>query len=84
MHQFEVWPRLARIDYAAGEIAYGVLAIAYGVLGIVYGNLLYGSVKWRNLIGNFRACRWDAAVPHVCPFMLFALQQHPGLHGPRV
>lgn len=56
MHQFEVWPRLARIDYAAGEIAYGVLAIAYGVLGIVYGNLLYGSVKWRNLIGNFRAC----------------------------
>lgn len=63
LHQFEVWPRLARIDYAAGEIAYGVLAIAYGVLGIVYGvlgivygNLLYGSVKWRNLIGNFRAC----------------------------
>lgn len=56
MHQFEVWPRLARIDYAAGEIAYGVLAIAYGVLGIVYGNLLYGSVKWRNLIGIFRAC----------------------------
>lgn len=56
LHQFEVWSRLARIDYAAGEIAYGVLAIAYGVLGIVYGNLLYGSVKWRNLIGNFRAC----------------------------
>lgn len=70
MYQFEDLPRLARIDYAAGEIAdgvleaaygvlgitYGVLAIAYGVLGIVYGNLLYGSVKWRNLIGNFRAC----------------------------
>lgn len=45
LHQFEVWPRLARIDYAAGEIAYGVLAIAYGVLGIAYGNLLLGSVK---------------------------------------
>lgn len=45
LHQFEVWPCLARIDYAAGEIAYGVLAIAYGVLGIVYGNLLLGSVK---------------------------------------
>lgn len=52
LHQFEVLPRLARIDYAAGEIAdgvleaaYGVLVIAYGVLGIVYGNLLLGSVK---------------------------------------
>lgn len=45
LHQFEVWPPLARIDYAAGEIAYGILAIAYGVLGIAYGNLLLGSVK---------------------------------------
>ena len=44
------------IAYGVLGLAYGVLAIAYGVLGIVYGNLLYGSVKWRNLIGNFRAC----------------------------
>lgn len=84
MYQFEDLPRLARIDYVAGEIAYGVLAISYGVSGIVYGNLLFGSVKRRNLIGNYHACQWDAAVPHVCPLILFALQQHPGLHGPRV
>lgn len=56
MHQFEVLPFLARIDYATGEIAYGVLETAYGVLGIVYGNLLFGSVKRVNLIGNFHAC----------------------------
>ena len=56
LHQFEDLPRLARIDYATGEIAYGVLAISYGVSGIVYGNLLFGSVKRRNLIGNLRAC----------------------------
>lgn len=70
MYQFEDRPCLARIDYATGEIAYGaltiaygvlgitygVLAIAYGVLGIVYGNLLFGSVKRRNLIGNFYGC----------------------------
>lgn len=71
LHQFEVWPRLARIDYATGEIAYGVLEAAYGVLGITYGvlaisygvsgivhgNLLFGSVKWRNLIGNLHGCK---------------------------
>mgnify|MGYP007083703827 CR=1 FL=1 len=38
MYQFEDRPCLARIDYATG-------GIAYGVLGIVYGNLLFGSVK---------------------------------------
>lgn len=56
LHQFEVLPFLARIDYATGEIAYGVLETAYGVLGITYGNLLFGSVKRVNLIGNFHAC----------------------------
>ena len=79
---------LARIDYATGRIAYGDPAIAcgvpglayggpaiaYGVLRIVYGNLLFGSVKRRNLIGNFHGCWWDVAVPHACPLMLFALQ----------
>lgn len=71
LHQFEVLPFLARIDYATGEIAYGVLETAYGVLGItygvlviaygmsgiVYGNLLFGSVKRRNLIGNLHDCK---------------------------
>lgn len=71
LHQFEVLPFLARIDYATGEIAYGVLETAYGVVGItygvlviaygmsgiVYGNLLFGSVKRRNLIGNLHDCK---------------------------
>ena len=71
LYQFEDRPCLARIDYATGGIAYGdsaiaygvpglaygVLAIAYGVLGIVYGNLLFGSVKRGNLIGNFHGCK---------------------------
>ena len=71
LHQFEVLPFLARIDYTTGEIAYGVLETAYGVLGItygvlviaygmsgiVYGNLLFGSVKRGNLIGNFHGCK---------------------------
>lgn len=39
-----------------GGIAYGDPAIAYGVLGIVYGNLLFGSVKRGNLMGNFHGC----------------------------
>lgn len=44
------------IAYGVLGLAYGVLAIAYGVLGIVYGNLLFGSVKRGNLMGNFHGC----------------------------
>ena len=62
LHQFEVWPRLARIDYAAGEIAYGVLGITYGVLGITYGVLAFPMVCWELSMGIFFSGRSNGEI----------------------
>ena len=62
LHQFEVLPLLARIDYATGEIADGVLEAAYGVLGITYGVLAFPMVCWELSMGIFFSGRSNGGI----------------------